>query len=212
MSKQGHITLKHVMIHNEKCIGMVHMPHARISTLMGSLPHVKWSEEHQFHYVRNTKQNLTAIFNTFRGVAWVNTNQFFKSGNPDPANPAPDLKWFKNRETRTGYIECPEAYLQKLELRKYSNSTIRTYVSFFEAFLNHFREPDPLKLNEQDIRTYLQSLIAKNRSNSSINQALNAIKFYYEIVEGMPNRFYDLGVREGRRNSQKYFQRRKLPP
>lgn len=192
MSKQGHITLKHVMINNVKCIGMVHMPHVRINALMDSLPHVKWSEEHQFHYMHNTKQNLTAIFNTFRGVAWINTNQFFKSGNPDPANPAPDLKWVKNRKIKSGHIECPEAYLQKLELRKYSNSTIRTYVSFFEAFLNHFHEPDPLKLNEQDIRRYLKSLIAKNRSNSTINQALNAIKFYYEIVEGMPNRFYDL--------------------
>ena len=30
----------------------------------------------------------------------------------------------------------------------------------------------------------------KGRSNSSINQSVNSIKFYYEVVMGMPNRFY----------------------
>ena len=33
-------------------------------------------------------------------------------------------------------------------------------------------------------------MVKENRSNSYINIAINSIKFYYEIVQGMPNRLY----------------------
>ena len=47
-------------------------------------------------------------------------------------------------------------------------------------------------LDEQDIRRYLQKLIRAGKSSSYLNQNINAIKFYYEIVLGMPHRFYEL--------------------
>jgi site-specific recombinase XerD len=43
-----------------------------------------------------------------------------------------------------------------------------------------------------DVRNYLQKLIQEEKSNSHINQAVNAIKFYYEVVLEMPNRFYSI--------------------
>ncbi len=47
-------------------------------------------------------------------------------------------------------------------------------------------------LNENDIKPYLQKLTQNKRSNSYINQSINSIKFYYETVLGMPNRFYSI--------------------
>lgn len=79
-----------------------------------------------------------------------------------------------------------------MEIKKYANSTVRNYVKCFEAFINQYKNEDLLALNENDIRNYLQKLVQENRSNSYINQAINAIKFYYEIVLGMPNRFYTI--------------------
>ena len=38
----------------------------------------------------------------------------------------------------------------------------------------------------------MDHLVREKRSNSYINQMINAIKFYYEIVMGMPNRFYSI--------------------
>ncbi|MEL6989329.1 MAG: tyrosine-type recombinase/integrase, partial [Bacteroidota bacterium] len=43
---------------------------------------------------------------------------------------------------------------------------------------------------EEDIQDYVQFLTSQNRSTSAINIAVNAIKFYYEVVREMPNRFY----------------------
>ena len=89
-----------------------------------------------------------------------------------------------------GRKTCPESYLAKLELKCYALNTVKTYVSCFEAFMNHFSNKELDELNENDIRGYLQKLIQEDCSHSYVNQAINSIKFYYEVVQEMPNRFY----------------------
>jgi len=62
----------------------------------------------------------------------------------------------------------------------------------FEKFINHFIDKEIMDVNDFDISHYLQILVKEERSNSYINQMLNSIKFYYEVVMGMPNRFYEI--------------------
>lgn len=57
-------------------------------------------------------------------------------------------------------------------------------------FINYYREKELNEINESDVRRFLQTLVQRKVSNSYLNQAINAIKFYYEVVLGMPNRFY----------------------
>jgi site-specific recombinase XerD len=102
------------------------------------------------------------------------------------------LESYRNREPKEGFKPCPEEYLLKLELKRYSQNTVRNYVACFESFINHYYEVDPIDLNEIDVRKYLQKLIQEERSNSYVNLAVNSIKFFYEIVHGMPNRFYSI--------------------
>ena len=80
--------------------------------------------------------------------------------------------------------------MQKLELKRYAFNTARTYAICFETFINYYMDLDLISIDENDIRKYLQKLVQDKRSNSYINQAINSIKFYYEVVRGMPNRFY----------------------
>jgi len=144
-------------------------------------------------YVKNTPQNLSAIFHKLKGVAWVNCRYFFKNR---PVNThgdqAGDTSWVAGRKLPEGYKVCPPEYLQKLQLKKYAQSTIGTYVPCFERFINYYRDHDVNSLNETHIRAYLAELVKRKASNSAINQAVNAIKFYYEIVLDMPNRYYDI--------------------
>jgi site-specific recombinase XerD len=89
-------------------------------------------------------------------------------------------------------LSRPENYLQKLELKRYANNTVKTYITCFEKFINHYKETELMSLNENDIRMYLQKLVQEGKSDSYVNQMVNAIKFYFEIVEEMPNRFYSI--------------------
>ncbi len=189
---QRSITLKHLLIKEQQCIGLQFNADKVIQALVRELPLSKWSNKFKMPYILNTKSNQNLIFNKFRGVAWINCNYFFKDKIINHNNEKIDVAWFRKRILKDNYIQCPESYLKKLELKKYANSTVKSYVFCFEKFINHYKDIELININENNIRDYLQLLIQEKRSNSYINQTINAIKFYYEIVLGMPNRFYDI--------------------
>jgi len=123
-------------------------------------------------------------------VAWINCHHFFPNRQVSQDNKALEVGWFRRRVLRPGYRACPEEYLTKLELKKYASSTAKTYISCFEPFLNFYKDVELSSLDENDIRNYLKHLVQTGKSNSYLNQAVNSIKFYYEVVLEMPNRFY----------------------
>jgi len=187
-----YITLKNLMIEGQKCIGLKFYQDKVLQALVNELPGVDWSEEFHMNYVPNSPTALDGIFDQFRGVAWVNCNHFFTNSGFSRNNEDINVDWFRKRTHAEGYRRCPEEYLLKLELKRYANNTVKTYVSCFEAFINHYNHIEPKNINENDIRAYLQKLIQEGSSNSYVNQAINAIKFYYEVVMEMPNRFYGM--------------------
>ena len=187
-----HITLKHLFIKEKQCIGLQFNSDKVIQALIKELPEPKWSKEFNMVYIINSKSNLDDIFEKFKNVAWVNCNYFFQDRKLNSENVITDIAWFKNRIVSTDYRSCPEEYLLKLELKKYSDSTVKNYVYSFESFINYYKDRQLFSINENDIRLYLQKLIKEKRSNSYINMSINAIKFYYEMVLGMPNRFYSI--------------------
>lgn len=192
MDNRKSITLKHLLIADNKCIGLQFHPDKVIQALLKELPNIKWSKEFSLAYVPNNKDNLNLIYQRFRGVAWVNTNYFFAHKRLNNENQEINVDWFRKRELPIGYRPCPEEYLLKLELKRYANNTVKTYVQCFEKFINAQKETDLLRINEQDVELYLQKLIQEKKSNSYVNQMINSIKFYYEVVKQMPNRFYSI--------------------
>jgi len=191
MSHTKQITIKHLLISNQRVIGIQFHPDKVIQALIKELPNPKWSTEFSMVYIVNTKENLDMIFEKFRGVAWVNGNSFFKE-KVIRDNEAVDINWYRNRAQSTSYKYVPEEYLIKLELKRYALNTCKIYISLFEKFINQYPDKDIITLSEQEIRGYLQLLIQQKKSNSYINQSINSIKFYYEVVMGMPNRFYSI--------------------
>ncbi len=192
MQLQKSITLKHLLIDQKKCIGLQFNSSKVIQALIETLPNIAWSKELLMHYLPNNKSNLDLIFKTFYGVAWVNGNYFFSDKIINEDNPKLNLERYRNRKPKDGFKPCPENYLLKLELKRYSDNTVRNYVSCFESFINYYYNEDPITLNEIDVRKYLQKLIQQGKSNSYLNLTINSIKFFYEIVHEMPNRFYSI--------------------
>jgi len=62
------ITLKHLLIHEKKQIGLKFYPEKVIQNLIKTLPNPKWSIKYNMVFVENNKENLNAIFDTFRGI------------------------------------------------------------------------------------------------------------------------------------------------
>ena len=184
------ITLKHLLIHGKKQIGLKFYPNQIIQNLVKTLPNPKWSKQYSMVYLPNNKENLNTVFSTFKGIVWVHGQHFFRS-KLDNGNPL--LKVTQKKTHRPeGYRFCPPDYIQKLEINCYAASTAKTYISCFESFINHFNHHELLDIDEKDIKDFLQHLVHKNKSESYLNQMVNAIKFYYELVLEMPNRFYSI--------------------
>ncbi|MCL8008167.1 site-specific integrase [Gelidibacter japonicus] len=192
MEKGRSVTLKHLLIKEKRYIGLQFSTDKVIHALVKQLPEVKWSNTYNMAYIVNNKNNLNKIFQTFNGVAWVNCNHFFDKKIIKQNNEDIDITWFRKRQLPTTYRVCPTNYLDKLELKKYANNTVKSYVSTFETFINHYNTKELIEINELDVRSYVLKLVQEGKSNSYINSAINSIKFYYESVLGMPNRFYEI--------------------
>lgn len=186
-----YISLNHLLIEGEKCIGLNYLADRTMKTLVESLPDQSTCTETGQTYIKNTKDNVDLVFKTFRGVAWVNGQRFFDK-RKHLGHVIPDVAHLRKRPLPKGHLRAPEGYFDKLALKSYALSTCNVYVKEFERFLFHFSCKDPMNLNESHVREYLMKIRGAGMSDSLINQALNAIKFYYEVVEGMPNRFYHL--------------------
>ena len=83
-------------------------------------------------------------------------------------------------------------YCQRIVLKRYSPNTLRNYRSAFQLFLAHCAPRPPLDLSKQDVLDYLAERVAADISESYQNLLINAIKFYYEQVEGQPRQYYDI--------------------
>ncbi len=187
-----HITLKHLLIADEKYIGLKYYPHPAVDNIVKTLPGVAWSETFSMHYIPNTKKNIGMIFKLFKGIAWVNTGNFFNNKPRKRGNETLSVDTFRKRTLKEGYRACPEEFLRKLEIKRYAPNTAKTYINFFEHFINYYSDKPLESIDENDIRNYIQFLVQQGRSHSYLNQAVNSIKFYYEVVKGMPNRFYSI--------------------
>jgi len=191
------ITLRHILVNKRKCIGLQFFPHPTIHTLVKSLESVNWSVEFKMVYIPNTHTHFYSLFRIFKGIAWINCRYFMRNKPVHEGAEEVDLssmmpKRIKNDEAITEQHHFPIEYIKHLELKRYSINTARIYVSLFSKFVAHFKLKDLLDINELDIKEYMLEA-AKGKSASYQNQMINAIKFYYEQVLDMPQRFYDFG-------------------
>lgn len=89
----------------------------------------------------------------------------------------------RRRRSSSQSPALPPEYIELLRQRNYSEATIRVYVSHFNLLLAHTGHRPPQELATADIQAYLEYLSGeKGVSGSYRNQAVSAIKFYFEQV------------------------------
>ena len=74
-------------------------------------------------------------------------------------------------------------YTQELKLRGYSQKTISIYHYFNQECID-FCNKSILEIKNQDIRDYLENLIDKNKSRSTVRLAHNALSSYFSSFLG----------------------------
>ncbi|MFA5819029.1 MAG: site-specific integrase, partial [Bacteroidales bacterium] len=89
------------------------------------------------------------------------------------------------------YRSCPDEYILKLKELRYSGKTIKTYKGLFEEFINYYHKVEINRIDESMITAFLRYLVMERKVSISYqNQAINAVKFFYERVLGGQRKVY----------------------
>jgi len=134
----------------------------------------------------------------YPSVTWSQTNKSWY---------LPDLpvlrKQFKIKQKRIGDTllkninqENREAFIQlrnQLEIKAYSDNTIRMYLSEFSHLLSLLGSYQVTQLTSERLKDYFLYCVQElQMSERKLNGKINAIKFYFEKVLHRPKMFFDI--------------------
>ncbi len=162
--------------------------------MMKQIPGSRWTpEEKCWHipYEKTAYATLKRIFGEGQILTRTDTQTPALLQKPTPSPSPPDSLTYQTEVTRMQ---------QKLMLQRYSPNTIKTYLSFFRLLLSFYPDRHPETLGKEDLMKFLLHGIKQRRwSDSAQNQAVNAVKYYYEKVLGQERTFYELRPRNSRK-------------
>lgn len=158
-----------------------------IISILGILK-CKYSTTKKTWYCVRKEFDLNIFFAHMKEIAFLDYSAL-KKPQPIPEvieKPAQD---YSHREN----IAIPKGYLELLELKRYSESTTKTYIAYLKDFIFHFKGRVVETLTVSDINEYLLELVNHYKiSPSQQNQRISAIKFYFEKVIGREKQYYHI--------------------
>lgn len=209
------VKLEHLIHKAQRCIAL-RFPYDKALIEGAKLAGARWSSTHRCWWTPNSPDQLTAIFAAFKGMAWVDMDGLRKqqtSLTPDGLAPRvrpagqPEGKLVQQRRsTKKDPAEMTRVQLdalnlmrRKLEVARYSTSTVATYLNTTKQLFLHYPQKHPNDIRTEDIEAYQHHLAgARKVSNSHLNQVVNAVRYYYKDVLGDAKRvtFIERPLRE----------------
>lgn len=148
-----------------------------------AIPFAKWNAKNKSWSIPYTERFLVEIQHLAQFQNLITTIEL-ENGTSDKA---PRLTKSDINNFRT----CPEEFTLKLKELRYSEHTVSVYCNTFTEFINYYSDTDIASISEPMIVDYLRYLVIDRKISSSYqNQAINAIKFYYERVLGETRKVY----------------------
>lgn len=161
-------------------------------SIIRSLPGVLYTKTHsRWYVVYDAPSVFNTVFKAFnREKIFVDYAAIRK---PEKTTDAPTATPVVKEPITEAHVAALNLMTQKLSLRGYSAHTAKTYYEQFKLFLRFYSRYTPDELGEPEITNYLLYLIQKKKiSKSTQNQAINAIKFYYEKVLKQERKVYHI--------------------
>lgn len=171
--------------HREKDVLMLYFAYNEelISQVKDSPFKLTFSKTHKGWWLPYSKENLDNLIQHFRNKIWLKLEWREKEGSKLP----------QKRKKEVTHLPdlVPQAYKDLLTRRRYSENTFRIYTTMFNQYLHFIAPLKADEATEEDIRRYQDYLVKKRKlSQSTQNQAINAIKFYYEKLMGQEKKTY----------------------
>ncbi|TAF31508.1 MAG: integrase [Cytophagales bacterium] len=158
--------------HNKQSVIFIRCTRSpKLSAWLRSLTGVKWSRTHQAWYVLDNK-----IYRKKLGI--ITTSEVGKE-----------------TLSHIHEVNLPalERYIETLQLKGYSQSTITTYKNEFGQLLQTLKSYQVADLDAERLRSYFLYCVNELKlSENTIHSRMNAVKFYFEQVLGRDKIFIDI--------------------
>ncbi|MCU0320441.1 MAG: tyrosine-type recombinase/integrase [Flavobacteriales bacterium] len=204
VNQEQAVKLEHLVHKAQRCIAL-RFPYDAALVQAAKQAGARWSNTHRCWWTPNGPEHLQAIFAAFKGKAWVDMNGLRNKADAVPTIPKAPLPPAQRATTGkkpTPIVQRPQrkepkavplpaehenalaAMRKKLEIARYSPNTIDTYLNATKQFFLRFAAKHPTDIRTEDIETYQHELARAGKSNSYLNQVVNAVRYYYKDVLG----------------------------
>lgn len=154
-------------------------------SMMKAIAGSRWTPDLRFWHIPYSPQAYKHLQQVF-GIGHIQIQK-----HPPSATPKQKTRKQKNWAHLKHYQELVKLE-ERLCLKRYSYNTVKTYKNFFAQFLAYYPEEHPENITKSAIEAFLLKYSEQRKwSESTQNQAVNAIKFYYEKVLGQARTFYE---------------------
>ena len=148
-----------------------------IQTLRGKFPQLTWSKTYRCWYIQENNQSIQSIqklladMNISSKIERIVSKQIRKNTEKKISQTS------SNWETEILQFE------KWLHSRRYSSSTIRTYLDAIRVFARFYsHKTAPTITNKDVIHFNTEYILAKKYSSSYQNQVVNALKLFYKTI------------------------------
>lgn len=156
-----------------------------IIEIVRSLGSAKWSKTNRAWYLNSDEFDLGAVFNAFKGVAWVNIEGLRKHQvTTEHIGPIKVTRVEKNRPPRPEptpeNAELMSEFRKWLEHKRYSDNTVRTYTEMLTVFTGYIHPKSLREVTNDDVVDFVHTvLLGEGYSFTYQNQLVSSLKLFY---------------------------------
>ena len=163
---------------------------------------IKWSGTHKLWYLPLSKPNFGLLSDALKGKALLDTTHLKQYLEQRKSVQLLRKRERVSKQRAQIMLQQPlseenliafSQYQQLLLLKGYSPQTFRTYCGEFHLLLRLLKQTPVSSLSKEQVQAYMLWLLKHKRySYTHLHTTVNALKFYFEQVEGRGKEFYDL--------------------
>ena len=210
------VILKALLHRNKECIGIYFAKNTLLEKIVRKQAGVKWSQTNGCWYIPLTETAYQLLTEDLKDKAVVDTTllKAYLVKQKKVQNTLPVLKQAAEKHKPTANKALPakktviettalklstqnlqalQNFIEMLQLKAYSASTIRTYRNEFMQLLQLLKTKPVADLTVADIKRYMVFTMEKQGiTENTAHSRLNALKFYFEQVLGREKFFWEI--------------------
>ena len=202
--------LRPLLHRKSECIGIYFEKNNTLEKIIRKQPGIKWSQTNKCWYIPLTETAYQLLIKGLKEKALVDNTALkaylekkkkVQSALPEKKQPATGKQKTISKpaaltqawQLSADNLIALENFLQHLQLKAYSKSTINTYRNEFLQLLKLLKTKPVNELTTDDLKRYMVYAMEKEGiKENTAHSRLNALKFYFEQVLGREKFFWEI--------------------